>query len=106
MKVISPELLEEIVRRLVGCLDPEKIILFGSHAYGEPNDDSDIDLLVIIAQSDEPRYRRSREAYDALWGLTAPAEILVMTRNEVERSVTVKASLVHQAIHGGKVLYG
>lgn len=106
MKVVSSELLEEIVRRLVRCLEPEKIILFGSHAYGEPTEDSDIDLLVIIAQSDEPRYRRSREAYGALWGLTAPAEILVMTRHEIERSVTVKSSLIYQALHAGKVLYG
>jgi uncharacterized protein len=106
MQTLSTELLETIVQRLVACLQPEKIILFGSHAYGTPNQDSDVDLLVIVAQSDQPRYRRAREAYGALWGLAVPTEILVMTRNEIERSQNVKASLVHQALYKGRVLYG
>jgi uncharacterized protein len=106
MEILTPQLLDAIVMRLVACCKPEQIILFGSHAYGIPNQDSDIDLLVIVSQSDQPRYRRARDAYGALWGLAAPAEIVVMTRHEVEKSKTVKSSLVHQAIHKGKVLYG
>jgi len=46
-EVLSKELLDEIVRRLVEGANPEKIILFGSQAYGEPDEDSDIDLIVI-----------------------------------------------------------
>jgi predicted nucleotidyltransferase len=98
--------LEEIVAKLVQGLQPEKVILFGSHAYGEPTEDSDIDLLVIVSESDEPRHHQARKAYQALRGLTAPTEIIVLTRKEVERSSTVVASLVYQAIHRGKVLYG
>jgi predicted nucleotidyltransferase len=106
MKHLPSELLDEIVQRLVQGLKPEKVILFGSHAYGEPTEDSDIDLLVIVSESNEPRHHRARTAYDALWGMTAPTEVLVLTRQEVERSSTVIASLVHQAIHKGRVLYG
>jgi uncharacterized protein len=106
MEILTPQLLEAMVQRLVDCFKPEQIILFGSYAYGTPNPDSDIDLLVIVPQSDQPRYRRAREAYGVLWGLAVPAEIVVMTRHEVERSKTVKSSLAHQAIHRGKVLYG
>lgn len=40
MKYLSPDLLEEIVKRLVQRMQPEKVILFGSHAYGEPTEDS------------------------------------------------------------------
>ena len=72
MNQLSAELLSEIRRRLVAALKPEQIILFGSYAYGEPTEDSDIDLLVIVAQSDEPRYRRSRSAYRALRGMGIP----------------------------------
>jgi hypothetical protein len=77
-----------------------------SYAYGEPNADSDIDLLVIVPQSDEPRYRRARVAYKALRGLGIPKDILVMTREEVERKKNVVSSLVCQALRQGKVLYG
>jgi uncharacterized protein len=106
MKQLSSELLAEIVQRLVQGLQPEQVILFGSHAYGEPNEDSDIDLLVIVADSDEPRYRRARQAYGYLWGLTAPTEVFVLTVQEVEESATVPASLVSQALQKGRVLYG
>jgi uncharacterized protein len=105
MQLLSSEVLDEIVDRLVKGLQPEKIILFGSHAYGEPTADSDIDLLIIVSESDQPHHRRASHAYGMLWGLTAPTEILVLTRQEVEKRVTVKNSLVDQAIHLGKVLY-
>jgi len=50
-KEFLEELLDEIVRRLVEGANPEKIILFGSQAYGEPDEDSDIDLIVIETRS-------------------------------------------------------
>lgn len=106
MKHIPTGLLEEIIRRLVHGLGPEKIILFGSHAYGEPNEASDIDLLVVVPSSDEPRYRRARKAYSCLRGLTAPTELLVLTHQEIERAATVPTSLASQALRQGRVLYG
>jgi predicted nucleotidyltransferase len=105
MKHLSPELLEEIVKRLVENLHPEKIILFGSHAYGNPVETSDIDLLVVVSESNESRYRRARKAYGCLWGLTAPVEIVVVTEEELKEMLQVSASLGYQAIHRGKILY-
>jgi len=45
---VTEEILAEIVRRIVEKLAPEQIILFGSYAYGAPNQDSDVDLFVIM----------------------------------------------------------
>ena len=104
--MLTANLLTQIVQRLVESLHPEQIILFGSHAYGEPNEDSDIDLLVIVSQSNEPRYRRSRLAYRALRGIGVPTAVIVMTREEVKRKVNVRSSLISRVIHDGKVLYG
>ena len=104
MKQVTTELLEQITQKLVETLNPEQIILFGSHAYGEPNEDSDIDLLVIVSQSNEARYRRSRQAYKVLRGIGVPKDILVMTRAEVERKANVASSLVYQVLHQGKIL--
>ena len=106
LKPITNQLLSQITVRLVEALKPEKIILFGSHAYGEPNEDSDIDLLVIVSDSDEPRYRRARQAHKVLRGIGVPKDILVMTRAEVDRKAQVTTSLVNQALLEGKVLYG
>jgi len=45
---VGPEVLEDLIRRLATELQPDQIILFGSHAWGVPHEDSDIDLLVIV----------------------------------------------------------
>jgi predicted nucleotidyltransferase len=105
MKNIPDGLLDDVVKRLVDGLHPENIILFGSHAYGVPNKGSDIDLLVIIPESDEPRYRRAQKAYGYLWGLKAPVELIIMTHQEVDQSVTVPVSLASKAVRKGRVLY-
>jgi len=106
MKHIPDELLEEIVQRLVQGLQPEKIILFGSHAYGQPTEASDIDLLIVLSDSDQPRYQRAQAAYEYLWGLTAPTELIVLTHKELEMAGRVPTSLGYQALRRGKVLYG
>jgi predicted nucleotidyltransferase len=106
MKQLTTDLLDRITQKLVMTLNPEQIILFGSYAYGDPTEDSDVDLLVIVSQSDEPRYRRARQAYKVLRGIGIPKDILVMTRAEVDRKANVPSSLINQVLSQGKVLYG
>ena len=72
MKKISAELLDTIKNRIVDAIRPEKIILFGSHAWGIPGDDSDIDLYIVVAKSDQPAYKKAREVYRALRGVNVP----------------------------------
>ena len=106
MKTVSRDLLEEMTRRLVAELQPEQIILFGSHAWGRPDEDSDVDLLVIVPHADDKPTERARRAYRCLRGLMVPADILVKTRVEVERFRRVHASLESEILERGKVLYG
>ncbi len=54
------EILERIVAVLKKHYEPEKIILFGSYAYGQPGEESDIDLL-IIKETDKPFFQRLAE---------------------------------------------
>lgn len=105
MKEIQNAQLDAVTQRLVNEFQPERIILFGSHAWGTPNEDSDLDLLVIVSQSSEKPTRRAARAYRCLRGLTVPAEILVKTRAEVERYRTVRASLESEILERGRVLY-
>ena len=105
MKRIDPVLLEEAVQRLVAALQPEKIYLYGSHAYGQPHKDSDVDLLVVVTQSVLPTHRRAVEAYRALRGLFLPAEIKVVTQAEFERRAQWLSSIERVVEEKGRVLY-
>ena len=40
--------IKDLCRQIVENFDPQKVILFGSHAYGKPKEDSDVDLLVVM----------------------------------------------------------
>jgi len=105
MQEISPLLLQEITHRLINEFQPEEIILFGSHAWGKPDEDSDLDLLVIVSQSELSPVRRAMQAHRCLHGLNVPKDILVRTRAEVERFRHVRASLECQIFERGTVLY-
>ncbi|MCD6555368.1 MAG: nucleotidyltransferase domain-containing protein [Anaerolineae bacterium] len=105
MKRIPPDLLKEIVDRLVRELKPERIYLFGSQAYGQPDAGSDIDLFIIVPTSDLPRHRRAAQALGHLFGLACPIDVIIYTRDEVEKWANVKNSLPHKVLTRGRLLY-
>ena len=106
MKHVDDATLKEIVRRLVAEFQPEAVILFGSHAWGAPTEDSDLDLLVIVSESDERPAARSTRGYEAVGEIPVPMDILVQTRDEVEEQREFVASLFRRVLEKGKVLYG
>lgn len=99
------EVLEEIVQRLKEGLHPEQIILFGSYAYGEPGEGSDVDLLIVVPDSTEPAHRRAQRAYRCVGAVGIPKDLVVLTREEFEKQARVVTSLARQARERGKVLY-
>jgi len=58
LKVSVGESLRPAIQKIVRELAPQKIVLFGSYAYGRPNPHSDVDLLVIM-ETDQPHKERS-----------------------------------------------
>ncbi len=70
---------------------PDKIILFGSHAWGIPNSDSDIDLFVIVRRSNFTPIKRAKKVYQCLQGLRTPTEVIVSTWEEK----TDKSPFIH-----------
>jgi predicted nucleotidyltransferase len=98
------ELLQEAVARICKLMQPERIILFGSRARGEPRPESDFDLL-IIQQSELPRYRRSAPLYSALADLPAEFEVVVYTPQEVLEWGGVPQAFVSTALREGVILY-
>jgi len=53
MRELTESLLEATTKRLAESIQPEKIYLFGSHAAGNANQDSDVDLLVVVPDTEE-----------------------------------------------------
>lgn len=98
-------ILEEMLRRLTGAFQPERVYLFGSRARGEAGPDSDYDLLMVVKESGLPRYRREQEAFRALIGVGAAKDVLVLTREEFERKRTVVSSLPAAVELEGILLY-
>ncbi len=97
--------LAEIVRRLVAAFSPDSIYLFGSQARGEAGRDSDYDLLMVLARSDLPRYKRDQAAFRVLCGVGASKDIIVLTRDEFDRKLSVVSSLPATVEREGRLLY-
>lgn len=106
MKTLDKNLLETVTRRLVAEFQPEQVWLYGSHAWGHPHDDSDVDLFVVVPDSDETPIRRSQRAHRCLRGLRMPKDVLVETRQELDRVKELKTSLENSILARGRRLYG
>ncbi len=106
MTVDVETLLPEMTRRLVAEFDPCQIYLFGSYAWGQPNEDSDVDLFVIVPGSDESRRDREVRARHCLRDLRIAKDILVKTQAEVDWASRVYASLESEILECGVKLYG
>jgi predicted nucleotidyltransferase len=82
---------------------PEKIILFGSYAYGKPDDDSDVDLLVILPF--EGRSQDARRAIRRKASARFANDLVVRTPQDVERRYRQGDPLAREALDKGVVLY-
>jgi len=105
MQPITEELIREIKERIVGAVHPEKIILFGSYAYGKPTKDSDLDLLVIMP-SDEPMHKRVTRIRKLVRDVNIPKDIIVYTPAEVEKWKDASTAFITSIMKKGKVIYG
>ncbi|MFM7439913.1 MAG: nucleotidyltransferase domain-containing protein, partial [Snowella sp.] len=82
---------------------PQKIILFGSYAYGQPRDDSDIDLLVILPFT-EKKSQKSLEILNKIKPIFA-LDLLVRTPSEIQQRLEWGDFLLQEIFEKGKILY-
>ncbi|MEZ4658722.1 MAG: nucleotidyltransferase domain-containing protein [Caldilineaceae bacterium] len=101
---VTKEILDKIVERIVSTLSPEKIILFGSYAYGDPNSDSDVDLL-IIQQTDKRPAQRSVAVSKLIRPRPFPVDILVKTPQEIQQALQNGNYFIREILERGKILY-
>jgi uncharacterized protein len=99
------ETLPEAIERIVSELKPEKIILFGSYAYGNPRPDSDVDLLVIM-KTKAKEIDRYVAVSNLLYPRQFPVDILVKTPTEMKAEARKKGNyFMREILKRGMVLY-
>jgi len=101
------EIVDRIVEKIKRQYQPEKIVIFGSYAWGDPTKDSDIDLLIVKKTEQKHRQRmltvrRILSEENALVGL----DILVYTPEEIAKRLKINDSFISKILKKGNIFYG
>jgi predicted nucleotidyltransferase len=99
---IPLRVIRRYARAIAERFRPDKIILFGSYAYGTPHADSDVDLLVVM-----PTWSQHSQAVQIRWALAAPfpMDLIVRTPKEMKWRLEEGDSFLTEIVSKGKVLY-
>lgn len=99
-----PPHLKNITKNIIRHFHPEKVILFGSWAWGKPSPESDIDLF-IIKNSPKTRQQRQRELRTRLFPSGLPLDLLVYTPKEIKQRLALGDFFIRDILDKGKNLY-
>jgi uncharacterized protein len=101
----SKSIIDIIKEKLILTYNPMAIYLFGSYAWGDPHDKSDIDLLIILNQSNEKQHKRPIRGILALKGLKISKDIIVFTKDEFDDLSGNVSTLCYKIKHEGIKIY-
>ena len=101
--MITPAQIQRVSDEIAQKFQPERIILFGSYAYGTPTEDSDIDLLVVMPLANKGRGR----GYDIRRHLDAafPMDLLIYDPDYLQERIALEDFFVREITEKGEVLY-
>lgn len=102
--MITLQEIKKVAKRIGTTINAKSIILFGSYARGVANENSDVDLMVI-ADSNLPRFKRSRKIYKVLNPYPFAMDLLVYTPFEIEKGKKSPISFVSRVLREGKKIY-
>ncbi len=98
-------IIQQVTERIQKEYQPEKIILFGSYAYGKPTEESDIDIF-IIKESNKRRIDRFCEVMKILRDIKdIPIQPVVFTKNELNKRLKIRDDFINEILEKGEVLY-
>jgi len=101
--MIEAEKIRNLVSRIAREFDPDKIILFGSHAYGQPSDSSDVDVLVVLPFEGKP----ARKAIEIRNRIEAkmPLDLIVRTPEQLADRLAQNDWFMREIVERGRTLY-
>jgi predicted nucleotidyltransferase len=100
----NPELVNETTRRVVDCVQPLRIVLFGSAARSEMGPNSDLDILVIMPDGTN-RLHTEQALHRALRGLPCAKDIVVVVESDVKQHADNPYLIIHTALTQGREVY-
>lgn len=101
---ITEEKLNELVTRIVDTVKPIRILLFGSVARREASDNSDIDVLVVVADGSHRR-KIAQQIYRNLIGFGIAVDVVVATPADLQRYGNSPGLVYREVLRDGRELY-
>jgi predicted nucleotidyltransferase len=101
--MVAANQIHDCARRVAEMFHPEKVVLFGSYAYGSPTDDSDIDLLVVM--NHEGRAVEQAAKIRSSLHSTFPIDVLVRSSQKIQERLNLGDPFVKTILEKGEVLY-
>lgn len=99
-----PQKLKKIVDKIVKEYKPEKIILFGSYAWGKPRKDSDVDLFIV--KKDKKNFLADQQIVRKIIDGEIAADVLIYTPIEIKRRLNLGDFFFENIINNGIYIYG
>jgi predicted nucleotidyltransferase len=103
--MISSKIIEEVKQKLIKTYNPLEIYLFGSYAWGCPDEDSDLDLLIILDHYTKDQYHTLVDGHKALIHTRVPKDLLVLSKEEFEKDAEDNTTLSYKIKRKGKKIY-
>jgi len=103
--MINNQLINNVVRKIVNNFHPERIILFGSYANDTHKEDSDLDLIVIW-NTDLNVHKRKLLLSKLFPMRNFSLDIFAYTEKEEQKFKNIPGTILYEAIHNGKIIYG
>jgi len=101
--MITPIQIQKVSDEIVRRFQPERIILFGSYAYGTPNEDSDVDLLVVLPF--EGRTAKQAIAIRSAVYAGFPMDLIPITPDRLKHRLEIEDFFLREVVQKGTVLY-
>ena len=101
--MIASQQIKKYVRKLVQQFQPERVVMFGSYASGNPRADSDVDLLVVVRHTGAAAEQAARIRQGIRAGF--PLDIIVRSPTAIQKRLAMGDAFIREILEKGKVLH-
>ncbi|MBD3231118.1 hypothetical protein GF322_00490 [Candidatus Dependentiae bacterium] len=103
--MITQKIIDKVKQKLIEAYNPNEIYIFGSYAWGKPSVESDLDILIVIDESNQSSYVRAVKGYLALFDLSIAKDLIVYTKDEFEKAAQKNWTLANRVKKEGRKIY-
>jgi uncharacterized protein len=101
--MVSRQHIKAFVKQVVAQFHPQRVILFGSYAYGKPTEDSNVDLLVVMPHRGHPAVQAAEIRNHVRAGF--PMDLVVRSPKEIKRRLAMDDFFIREIMERGQPLY-